>query len=202
MNPETRDNKAENRFAVQVGDSYKQADCILRILGVQDKFALMEQWSIGGKLIQYIVTHSLCLENDELHWRGSGAYFPCVYPPPTCDAPFTALTKALAYMVSRTQPEEPHSAFGLQVVYYEQDSRTNDTVRFDIPAEISEEEFVAAVKKIAKEFSDSNYLDADHLEVTDEMLSAIAKAVGGTWDYVELVGVVSVQDGNRVFLTL
>lgn len=186
-----------NPTTIQVGDSFMQHNSTLRILGVQGKFVLMEQWSKDGSLIQYIVTHSLFLENGELHWRGSGAYFPCMYPPPTCDAPFTALSNALKHMSERTQPEELHSAFSLQIVYFEQDSRANDTVRFDIPSEISEEEFIKAVEKAAHEYSDDRYLDADHLEVTDEMLDAIALSTGGKWDYVGLAGVISVQEGRR-----
>ena len=80
-----------------VGSEYAQGKSTLRILTIQDDTVLLEQW-VGKGLNQYIVTRSLFLHNGELHWHGSGAYFPCGHPAHACDTPLAALSKALDYL--------------------------------------------------------------------------------------------------------
>ena len=90
---------------IEVGGSYPQDDCTLRVLSMQNEYALLEQWGSDGKLVQYIVTHWLFFDDGELHWHGSGKYFPCMFPPPICDTPYDALRKAMQCFLEKTQPD-------------------------------------------------------------------------------------------------
>jgi hypothetical protein len=89
----------ETTLVVQVGNRYRQRNTALRVVSHDKGCVLLEQW-VDGELNQYIVTNGLYLHDGELHWNGSGEYFPCKYPG-ICDTPFEALRKALDHMEPR-----------------------------------------------------------------------------------------------------
>lgn len=182
----------------KVGQTYPKDGITMRVIAVENNKTLLEQ-SRYGELIQYIVTSNLYLYEGELHWRGSGAYFPCMYPPPICDAPFVALRKAIEYMREGTETVEAKARYYFQVYYREQDSRIQDTVQFDIRNPIAEDDFVEAMRNVTAQFSGEAYEDADSLETTDCMLNRIADAVGGSWKYTDVLGVVDVDGCQRGF---
>ena len=174
------------------GQTYIQDDTTLRIMAFKDSTALLEQWQ-GDTLVQYVVTHGLIAENDILHWTGSGEYFPCMYPSPACDAPHEALRKAMQRFVELTQPDT-HTEFYLQIAYSFTESDLNDTVRFAMRKPSSEEKFNAAVEKAVAAYSGEEFEDIGYLDVTVDMLNAIASTLGAKWEYGHSAGVVEVDD--------
>ena len=78
----------------EVGQTYPQDGCTLRILAKHLEKVLLEKWH-EDSVLQYIVTDSLYIHNGELHWHGSGAYF-C--PRISGRTPFEELSRAMEYM--------------------------------------------------------------------------------------------------------
>lgn len=93
---------------------------------------------------------------------------------------------------------EPKKRYNLQVTYEGQDSYIVDTVIFTVPDDTTPAAFENACESAGAVFSASEYRDLDQVDVTTEMLDSIAAELNGTWEMMDIMTIISVDDdGDR-----
>lgn len=104
-----------------------------------------------------------------------------------------------ALLVRRSGDIEPKRRYMLQIAYADQESRVADTIVFTVPGDTTPAAFENACETACRTFSAGEYRDLDRIDVTVEMLDSIAAELGGTWEHLQIMSIVSVDaDGARM----
>lgn len=81
--------------------------------------------------------------------------------------------------------------FYYQVYFNEQEGRITDTVEFVVPEGIKESDIASAID-VSMNLHDQDEYE-DRLEYADDVFLAAARHLGGTWHYINIVGLLEVE---------